>query len=93
MNIVYGAIAIVISLYVSKVFVKQGVSPTQIFLKTFAFETLLVLILGYAFYFAKLGFFSYPMGQVDAAIRIIGFALFLALLVAMKALNEAKKNN
>ena len=90
MNFVYGAIAVILSLVVSKIFVKKGASSGRVLGFTFLLEYIVISSLGFIFYYFNIGFFAVDMPLSDALLRIFGFSVFLGVIVASKALNGLK---
>lgn len=94
MSIAYGAVALIISLLVSNFFARQKTLPdVKLFIFAFSSEFLFIGLLGFTFYILDLGFFAKLSNFNDVVMRIFGFALFLAILVAMKAVNQRRQNH
>lgn len=92
MNIIYGSLVIVISFMVARFFSKQSYSINVMFFAAAGLECVLVSVLGALFYFFQLGFFARLSEPKEILIRIFGLAIFLAVLVGMKTVNNAKQN-
>ena len=90
MNIVYGAIAVIFSFVVAKYFYNFKGSKAKIFVCAFVVEFLAILVLGGIFYFFGWGFFSGPLSPEDIALKVFGLAMFLAVSVGLKAVNQQK---
>jgi len=90
MNILYGAVVIVVSFAVAKFVSSKNISSSKILWMAGGLEFVFVSAIGSIFYFFRLGFFARLTDQSDVLVRIFGLAIFLAVIVAMKALNNAK---
>lgn len=88
MDILYGAIAIIASMVISKYFNKPSEPRLRIFIKAAASEFILISALGWVFYGFSLGFFANEPSLQTAALRIFGFAGFLAVITGFKASNR-----
>lgn len=87
MNIIYGAIALVLSFVIAKFFSQKSTQKHVVFISAFVCEFVVIALLGGIFYSLKLGFYADLASTKDVLVRIFGFAVFLALLVGFKAVN------
>lgn len=91
MNILYGILALVLSLAVSHHVSKKAGPKKMLFAWALVLEFLAISVLGAVFYFLKLGFFGDNiLDAKEIVFRIFGFAGFLAVLVAMKVVNQTQ---
>ena len=90
MNLVYGALVFLISFLVLRFVPSACTDKKQQFIASFMSEFVLVSVLGAVFWFFKWGFFAQLYSTNDILFRIFGLALFLAVLVAMKVVNQAR---
>lgn len=93
MNLVYGAVALLASLLISNKIASYKLSKLSLFAYAFALEFVVILVLGLVFYFFGWGFFSGPLSNKEIALKVVGFAAFLALLVGMRAVNQNARQN
>jgi hypothetical protein len=91
MNLVYGALVIGVSFVVAKYVSLKPYALNKIFILAACLEFVSVSAIGCVFYILNLGFFAKINDQQDAIIRIFGLAVFLSILVGMKAMNHAKQ--
>ena len=91
MNLVYGALALVVSFLVSDTFANSKYSTTKCLIYAAAVEFFAILALGAVFYFFKWGFFADAISTQDLLIKVFGFAVFLAILTGMRAWNKRKQ--
>lgn len=88
MNIAYGALALFISFVVAKYFSHYKASKLRVFTYAFIAEFIAVILLGAIFYFLGLGFFDGPLDDRALIMKVAGFAIFLSILVGLKAVNQ-----
>lgn len=91
MNLVYGAFAVVISLLISDKFSKSQFTGTKCLIFAAVAEFIAIVVLGAVFYFFKWGFFADALSTKDLLIKVFGLAIFLAILVGMRALNKSNQ--
>lgn len=90
MNFVYGAAALFISFAVAKVFSEYRMPKVKLFVLACVVEFIAILLLAGIFYLMQWGFFSAGLTKNDLLVKVLGFAAFLGVLVAMKAINTNK---
>lgn len=91
MNFLYGGLALVASFAIAKFFSDPTRSKAHNFILAFVLEFIAISALGALFYFLNLGFFGDGLSDKELLTKVLGFSLFLSVLVAMKAVNQAEK--
>lgn len=90
MNILYGCLAIVSALFISNHFSLSKAKTHIVFAQAFFAQFVFMSVLAGIFYVFNWGFLA-AIGTVEEALkRVGGFAVFLGVLVAMRALNKRK---